>query len=188
MKLVFDAEWRTKPGPYDLDNAEYIWCVVFKVLNRDRFYYLSSETSPGGIGGCLNSVRANLCYLKKFIHEDFSHGEPLTLIGHNILGADLEIFRRMLGVDFSVGKDTIAGKECIFEDTLVMSRVLNPDREPVQGLSAHGLAGWGVRLGHGKPPVDDWEDKPIEVYLHRCEEDVRITEKVYYELMREMEK
>lgn len=169
MKLVVDAEWRTKPGPYDLDNAEYIWCVVFKEVDRENVYKFTAD---------------NLQSMKQWL----AGHDNLTIIGHNILGADLEIFRRMLGVGFTVGKDTIAGKECSFVDTLVMSRVLNPDREPVQGLSAHGLAGWGVRLGHGKPPVEDWEDQPIEVYLNRCEQDVRITEKVYNELMREIEK
>ncbi len=53
-------------------------------------------------------------------------------------------------------------------DTLFLSWYLYPR------MQRHGLAVWGEELGIAKPEVDDWSEQPIEVYVHRCEEDVRI--------------
>ena len=53
-------------------------------------------------------------------------------------------------------------------DTLFLSWYLYPRR------LRHGLALWGEELGIAKPQVDDWSEQPIEVYMHRCEEDVKI--------------
>lgn len=53
-------------------------------------------------------------------------------------------------------------------DTLALSYYLHPYR------AKHGLASWGELIGILKPPVDDWSDQPIEVYLHRVKEDVKI--------------
>ena len=53
-------------------------------------------------------------------------------------------------------------------DTTALSWYLYPN------IGKHGLAFWGERLNIKKPVVEDWNDQPIEVYIERCEEDVKI--------------
>tara|TARA_R110000823_G_C15952958_1_gene502525 strand:+ start:11192 stop:12439 length:1248 start_codon:yes stop_codon:yes gene_type:complete len=80
------------------------------------------------------------------------------LIGHNITRWDIVHVERLLGI-------TITAK---IIDTLPISWYLEPDRPK------HGLESYGEEFGVPKPPVYDWEDEHISVYLERCEEDVKI--------------
>jgi hypothetical protein len=80
------------------------------------------------------------------------------LIGHNIQRYDIPVLERILGIE-------IKAKAI---DTLALSWYLEPNR------MRHGLAEWGEDFGIPKPKVEDWENQPIEVYVHRCREDVRI--------------
>lgn len=57
-------------------------------------------------------------------------------------------------------------------DTLVLSRLLDPENR------YHALADWGVKLGHPKVEHEEWDRFSPEM-VHRCEEDVAITIKVY---------
>ena len=59
-----------------------------------------------------------------------------TLIGHNILRFDLDVIKKLTGVDL-YHKD--------IEDTLVMSRLFKPIRE-----NGHSLKVWGYRVGLAK--------------------------------------
>ena len=158
--LVFDAEWKTDMRADFFGGIEKVWCIVFKELDTDNWFKFYGEG--------LNQVKAWL-----------AEQQSLTLIGHNILGADLEVFRRFLGVDFSVGPDTIANKECMFIDTMVMSRIYNPDRLPVKKYGANSLDAWACRLNGTKPKVEDWQNISIDELLHRCSSDVILTEQVY---------
>lgn len=76
--------------------------------------------------------------------------------GHNILGFDQFVLRKLLGIDFTVGPDTLCGKKVRFIDTFYWSMFLNPDRQ------GHGIEPWGERLGLKKI---DWRGKAIELGL-----------------------
>lgn len=105
-----------------------------------------------------------------------------VLMGHNILSYDLPAVKKVLGYEFK-------GKKV---DTLLMSRLQNPNREvpvlarkdPKASRSPHGLGCWGYRVGRGKPEHEDWENFSEEM-LHRCAEDVAINIEVYHALMEE---
>ena len=77
-----------------------------------------------------------------------------------------------------------------FIDTFTLSKRLYPDRPMAyyRGKSAgqHGLKAWGIRTGIAKPEVEDWSNQPIEVYLHRCTEDVINNEATYEMLLEEI--
>lgn len=94
------------------------------------------------------------------------------LVGHNIARFDVPVLEKLLGI-------TIKAK---LIDTLALSWYLEPSR------IKHGLAEWGEEFGVPKPVVDDWEDQPLEVYVHRCEQDVfintRLWERQWKHLMR----
>lgn len=80
------------------------------------------------------------------------------LIGHNFIRYDKPVIERIL--DIKVQAHIV--------DTTALSWYLTPN------IGKHGLAYWGERLGVSKPIVEDWENLPLEVYVERCEEDVKI--------------
>ena len=171
-----DAEWCVADGADIVLDAEYLHCVVFKELGKDNYHEFTKDIGD--------------LYAWLFNHEH------ITLIGHNILNADLEVFRRLLGIEFTVGADSICGNACTFIDTYTMSKRNNPDRSPAYlwdtktkknvSLGIHGLDAWGKRVGIPKPKVTDWSTQPIEIYLNRCSEDVKINELAYYAMLEEM--
>ena len=86
-----------------------------------------------------------------------------VLVGHNIYRWDIPVVQRLLGIKVTAQ----------IVDTLALSWYLYP----TQGK--HGLESWGEYFGVPKPKVDDWDNLPIEEYIHRCEEDVKINCKLW---------
>ena len=93
------------------------------------------------------------------------------VIGHNIIGYDIPACEKLLGTDFS---------NCTVTDTLVMSRLANPQRE------AHSLAYWGGQLGYPKGDYNDWSQYTPEMVVY-CKQDVSINEQVYQRLLSELD-
>ena len=174
-----DAEWKVDEGADAVLDAEHLWCVVFKELGKEN-YHTFSDWGPEG---------------QKEFRVFIGYDDDLTLIGHSILNADFEVFRRILGIPFTVGPDSINTLPCTFIDTFTLSKRNNPDRtaeyiynhktKKKENLGIHGLDAWGKRVGVAKPKVTDWSTQPIEVYLHRCKEDVKINELAYYAMLEE---
>ena len=79
---------------------------------------------------------------------------------------------------------------CKVVDTLVLSRYCYPDRQLRPGYKgkgkAHSLEHWGYVLGRWKPEIENWTSLPLEVYTHRCTEDVEINHLTYDALIKEM--
>ena len=90
------------------------------------------------------------------------------LIGHNILRYDIPVLERLLHMKIKAR----------LYDTLPMSWVINYER------GKHGLATFGEEFGIPKPVVTDWADQDIQVYIHRCEEDVKINWKLWQNLLK----
>lgn len=86
-----------------------------------------------------------------------------TLVGHNVYSFDKEHLERVL-------KIKIKAK---FIDTLALSWYLYPLR------NLHGLGSWGVTYDIEKPEINDWHNLPLEDYVHRCEQDVRINQRLW---------
>ena len=80
------------------------------------------------------------------------------LIGHNIMLWDIPQLERVLDIKITAK----------IVDTLGLSWYLYPERK------LHGLEWWGLDLGYEKPKVTNWDNEPLEVYVHRCESDVEI--------------
>jgi DNA polymerase-1 len=92
------------------------------------------------------------------------------VIGHNIIGYDIPACEKLLGTDFSA---------CKITDTLVMSRLADPQRE------AHSLGHWGEKLGYPKGDYSDWTQFTPEMLTY-CEQDVTVNEQVYKALLKEL--
>ncbi len=91
--------------------------------------------------------------------------EEKILIGHNIIRWDVPHVERILSI--KVNAQLI--------DTLALSWYLYPKR------SKHGLAVWGEHYGVPKPAIEDWENLPLEKYIERCTEDVKINSLLFRE-------
>ena len=115
MQLVFDIET-------DALKATKIWCIVAVNTETDRIYSFNPDQIDEGI--------------KLLQTAD-------TLIGHNIIGFDIPIIKKLTGVNLYENTTII--------DTLVLSRLFNPVRE-----GGHSLAAWGYKLNFpkGTPPED----------------------------------
>lgn len=93
---------------------------------------------------------------QKFLDFVFSFGECPSIIGHFILGYDCFVIQNILGISFTVGKDTLDGHPVQFIDTLYLSMFLNPDRQ------GHSIESFGEILGLEKI---DYREKAIELGL-----------------------
>lgn len=141
-----------------LHDADTMWCIVVKELGHDSKRFSLSDNCSG------------LDYL---FDSDI-------IVGHNILNYDIPLIKRLYG--------RVPRKGTVVVDTYILSRTLNPDRQrPFNMLGKsgpHSLAAWGYRVGRGKPDHDEW-DRYSEAMLHRCVEDVEITELTYLALCKE---
>ena len=114
-----------------------------------------------------------------------------VLVGHNIIGYYLPVIEKLLKYRYKRGK----------LDTLVWSKVLNPDRQLPKGcpttifnhqtgknekIGPHSLHAWGYRVNMGKPEHFDWDRVSVGMIMRNIT-DVKINELVYKELCREAE-
>lgn len=154
MKVfVFDTEANGL-----LDTVDTVHCGVFTSLDGKQVY----KYSPSFI--------TDMCEFMDTCD---------VLIGHNIIGYDFPMLKKVLGYEFK-------GKVV---DTLIMSRILNPNRFLPPNASdrragPHSIYAWGVRVGVDKPEHSDW-DAYSEEMLARCSGDVEINRLVYHELIKE---
>jgi len=142
MELVFDIET-------DGLNPSVIWCLVAQD-KTGKFYHYTEENLDEGI---------NL--LK----------QADKIIGHNILGYDIPVIKRLMGIDLYHPDKVV--------DTLVLSRLFNPTRE-----GGHSIAKWGYKLGLPKQDSPEWENFSPQM-LKYCERDVQINSKLFAHLKRE---
>jgi len=94
-----------------------------------------------------------------------------VIVCHNLIDHDLPLLEKLYGYRHE-------GKVL---DTLVLSRLLQPER-----VGRHGLEAWGERFGVPKPKHEDWSVYTPEM-LYRCEQDVEINYKTLYYLLKEAE-
>jgi hypothetical protein len=126
----------------------YVFDLEGDGLNPSKIHCLCYSKSRGGPVNVLTDYQD----MREFIRSSD------ILIGHNIQRFDIPVLERILGVE-------VKSK---LRDTLALSWYLFPTEV------RHGLAQWGERLGVSKPVVEDWENLPLEVYIDRCSEDVKI--------------
>ena len=116
--------------PYKLKQNAKLWCVVLRDAYTDEI---------------IAEEKGNITkeWLQKSL-EGCTH-----LIGHNVLKFDFLVLKLFGVLDYTVGyldeEDTLFGKPVKLIDTLILSRLLNPDR-----FEGHSLYDWGIRTGTNK--------------------------------------
>ena len=93
-----------------------------------------------------------------------------TLIGHNIIGYDIPVIRKLYGVDLT---------NKVY-DTLVVSRLANPAQE-----NGHSLKNWGFKIGYHKLESPDSFEEYTPEMLKYCAQDVLLNELVYERLKKD---
>ena len=94
-----------------------------------------------------------------------------SIVGHNLIGFDAYHLNRLWNTKIRLS-------QCI--DTLILSRLLNPNRE-----AGHSLSAFGKRLGLEKIDFNDYDGGLSEEMIDYCIRDVDLLERVYHELQRE---
>jgi len=89
-----------------------------------------------------------------------------NLVGHNIIRFDIPAIERVLDIKVTAR----------LVDTLGLSWYLNHERPK------HGLEGYGEDYGVPKPVIKDWNTLTPEEYAHRCDEDVKINNRLWRDL------
>jgi len=127
-------------APFTLKPTFRLWCAVIIDINTgETFRYVFGEKAQ------------EEAFKAKFLSLDH-------IIGHNIIDYDLLALKLYFGIDYEIDEQcTLNGKPVKITDTLVLSKVLNPDR-----YGGHSLDEWGVRLKEHKI---DWRGKAIELGL-----------------------
>ena len=151
--------------------STYVFDLEANGLNPDTIWVICGKWS----GDKQMDVLTDPAEMREVFKERVDAAE--RLVCHNLIEYDRYVVSNLLAINIPFMKSY---------DTLVLSRLLYPDRPVPQGVKGgpHSLEAWGVRVGLGKPEHEDWSQLSDEM-IHRCQEDVRINELTWFELMRE---
>ena len=189
MRIVaYDIEARGLCNQWRIDSEsgnvishpDTIFCIVARDLETHKTYVFGDS---------------GLADFPLFRFKEFLQTVDV-LIAHNQINYDLPVLKAVLGIDYEIfyaeskdipiGCDTVAGKSMRIIDTLLLSKLLNPDRFP-----GHGLAKFGRLLKDYKGdyvPENGWTDPELKLnqeMLDYCKQDVKLNAKVYHYLLQE---
>lgn len=134
----------------ETDGVKYtrIWCIVVQNVDTKELFSFGPNELPDAVK-LLNTAD--------------------TLIGHNILTFDIPCVRKIMDEpDFAKDKKIL--------DTLVLSRLFNPDRK-----TGHKLADWGRVLHYPKIEFSDYYRYSAQMMKY-CIQDVKLNTRVFHEL------
>lgn len=138
--------------------------------------------------------------LENYVPQEYEH-RPLKefksyivktpirkVVAHNQINFDLLVGKLEEDMDYTIEKDTWCGKEVEFEDTLVLSKTLNPDR-----FGGHSLEKLSEKVSIQK--IEFRKHMPADIRflefaadeLYYCIYDVKANTQVYYWLQKERE-
>lgn len=170
--------------PYRLKKDAKLWCIVVRDIDTGEVVTLKSSS-----GDTIS---------KNDVKEAFTG--VTEVIAHNGIKFDF-IAMQLFGVlDYEVGylnrPDKLFGNDVKITDTLIRSRLFNPDR-----FGGHSLKAWGERLSEFK---DDFREQSIvagiidknspkgeefkhysEIMVKYCEQDTLVTKLIHLELEKE---
>jgi len=124
---------------------------------------------------CLVALNTTTGEVHEFGPDKIKEGVKLLeeadkIIGHNILGYDIPVIRKLQRSNLGTRP-----KQKIV-DTLVLSRLFNPNRE-----GGHGLEAWGYRLRSNKLQFKEFDSYSPEMMAY-CRQDVAVNFKLYKHL------
>lgn len=153
--------------PYKLKKDAKLWCIVIRDVDTNEVTKLTS-------------VFGNT--ITKSMLQSALDGTT-EIIAHNGIKFDF-ITLKLFGVlDYTVGyldeNDTLFGNPIKITDTLVRSRLFNPDR-----YGGHSLEAWGKSLGEFKGNFHKFEQYSDEM-VEYCVQDTNVTALIFKDLEKE---
>ena len=143
------------------EEADTIWCITTKDRESQRLESVDVRSTKSRFSSVLDDA------------DEY--------IGHNIINYDFPVLRKI--------EDWEPNPNAKITDTLVLSRLLNPDRRKPTNLTGksgpHSLEAWGCRVGKAKPAHETWHVFDTAM-LRRNREDVEINNLVYNQLQLEL--
>ena len=119
-----------KEFPYRLKSSAKLWCVSIRNV-------ATSEVKSAVMGEIT----------REWLQEVLSEYD--YIIAHNGIKFDLPTLKLFGLLDYRIGylgqSDTMYGRDVVFIDTLILSRLFSPDR-----YNGHSLESWGIRVGSEK--------------------------------------
>ena len=156
--------------PYKLKKDARLWCVVVRDIDTGDVKELVSESGD-------TITRKDLEGILEGVTE---------LVGHNAIKFDMLTLKLFGVLDYDIGyldqADKLFGKDIKVTDTLVRSRLLNPDRK-----GGHSLGAWGKVLGDFKGDFHDFS-KYSESMLEYCIQDTKVTSLIFNKLEKEYQR
>jgi hypothetical protein len=168
--------------PYKLKPDAKLWCVVIRDIYTDEVFTAEKE----GI-------------TKEWLQENIKDCQ--FLIHHNGIKFDLLTLKLFGVLEYTIGylnqSDTVFGQDIKMIDTLIVSRLLNPDR-----FGGHSLKEWGTRTGYNKtdfrqlcinkgyiakdsPKGSEFRQYSPEMLAY-CLDDTTVTKNTFFALMGEI--
>lgn len=168
--------------PYKLRSDARLWCVVIRDIYTNEVFTAENEQVT-----------------REWLQENLKGCK--FLIQHNGIKFDLITLKLFGLLDYSIGyldqPDTIFGEETKIVDTLIISRLLNPDR-----FGGHSLGEWGTRTGFKKtdfrgvciskgyiekssPKGSEFKQFCSEMVSY-CQDDTEVNKNTFFALMQEI--
>lgn len=170
MRVVYDLESTGLLNEHSIDYSR----LPFKLKPHFRIHCLVAKDID--TGEKYRFYQDNLDDIVAFFEK------VTVVIGHNIIGYDNIVLRLYYGLHFDVFRKTLNGRPVEIIDTLVMSRMLYPDRK-----GGHSLESWGKRTGTLKNDFGktaDWSTFSMKM-LEYCDDDVEASHATYRALVKE---
>ena len=150
--------------PYKLKSDAKLWCIVIRDVDTDEVVSLTSEQG--------NTITKE--QLRNALQG------ATEIIAHNGIKFDF-IALKLFGVlDYEVGylnkSDKLFGNNIKITDTLIRSRLFNPDR-----YGGHSLNAWGKSLGEFKGDFHNF-DKYSKEMVEYCIQDTKVTSLIFKQL------
>jgi len=156
--LIFDIEANAL-----LQDATKIWTIVAYNLEENKYHiYLDKEEN-------YSYPKNSIIYIN--IEEYLQLLTSSYLVGHNVLGFDLPLLKKLYNFNYSISPSSVA-------DTIIMSRLFFPDRP------GHSVAYWGEVFKFPKGDHSDFSCLSQEMLTY-CIRDVDITRRVYAKMLEE---
>lgn len=168
--------------PYKLKSDAKLWCIVIRGIYTDEVFTAEKEEIT-----------------KEWLQENLKDCQ--FLIHHNGIKFDLLVLKLFGMLEYTIGymnqSDIVFGQDIKMIDTLIISRLLNPDR-----FGGHSLKEWGLRTGYNKTDFrqlcinkryitkDSPKGSEFKQYcpemLDYCLDDTTVTKNTFFALMNEI--
>ena len=197
--LLTDGFVDYKASPYKLKPNFKLHCIVVERHEDGKILAFYDGPTYQLNGEPIAEYKGDATYmLDNYTPVEYEHRQlwefpeyiatqpPTSVVGHNLIDFDILALKLWFKMDYSIKHGLWHGANIKVQDTLVISKCLNPDR-----FGGHSLDNLGKKVGLNKiafrkqlPESRRFEDFAADM-LYYCIRDVQVNTKVFQMLMQE---